>query len=162
MRACRRCSKEADTAGLTLERVRGRGYRLLDPVPFLDRDADRARRSARRPRAVKVEVVDTVDSTSSELNRRAARDDVHRRLLVAEWQTAGRGRRGRGWTAVVGGSLTFSLGWRFEQGAGFLAGLSLAVGVALARALEGVRHRRRRAQMAERSGPSLAASSAAS
>jgi len=108
--------KEADSAGLRLERIRGRGYRLHDPVPFLDRDA--------------------IDSTSSELNRRAAREDVHRRLLIAEWQTAGRGRRGRGWTAIAGGSLTFSLGWRFEQGAGFLAGLSLAVGVALARALE--------------------------
>jgi len=61
---------------------------------------------------------------------------VHRRLLIAEWQTEGRGRRGRGWTAIAGGSLTFSLGWRFEQGAGFLGGLSLAVGVALARGLE--------------------------
>jgi BirA family transcriptional regulator, biotin operon repressor / biotin---[acetyl-CoA-carboxylase] ligase len=129
--------KEADTAGLKLERIRGRGYRLHDPLPFLDRDAIVA---ALGPvaKAVKVEVVDTVDSTSSELSRRAAREDVHRRLLIAEWQTAGRGRRGRGWTAVAGGSLTFSLGWRFEQGAGFLAGLSLAVGVALARALEGV------------------------
>ena len=46
---------------------------------------------------------------------------------------AGAGARG---PAVFGGSLTFSLGWRFEQGAGFLAGLSLAVGVAVARALE--------------------------
>jgi biotin-(acetyl-CoA carboxylase) ligase len=75
---------------------------------------------------VKIDVVDSVDSTSSELNRRASREDVHRRLLIAEWQTAGRGRRGRGGTAIAGGSLTFSLGWRFEQGAGFLAGLSLA------------------------------------
>jgi len=39
-------------------------------------------------------------------------------------------------TAIAGGSLTFSLGWKFEQGAGFLAGLSLAVGVAVVRALE--------------------------
>ena len=51
-------------------------------------------------------------------------------------RSAGRGRRGRAWTAIAGGSLTFSLGWRFEQGAGFLAGLSLAVGVAVVRALE--------------------------
>jgi BirA family biotin operon repressor/biotin-[acetyl-CoA-carboxylase] ligase len=127
--------KEADTAGLKLERIRGRGYRLHDPVPFLDRDAIV---SALGPVAkrVTVDVVDTVDSTSSELHRRAGHEEVHRQLLVAEWQTAGRGRRGRGWTAVAGGSLTFSVGWRFEQGAGFLAGLSLAVGVALARALE--------------------------
>jgi len=118
--------KEADSAGLRLERIRGRGYRLHDPVPFLDRDAIVAALGT-RAKAVKLDVVDAIDSTSSELNRRAAREDVHRRLLIAEWQTAGRGRRGRGWTAIAGGSLTFSLGWRFEQGAGFLAGLSLAV-----------------------------------
>jgi BirA family biotin operon repressor/biotin-[acetyl-CoA-carboxylase] ligase len=127
--------KEAETAGLELERIRGRGYRLHDPVSFLDRDAIVLALGPAAKR-VRVEVVDTVDSTSSELNRRAGREEVHRQLLVAEWQTAGRGRRGRGWTAVAGGSLTFSIGWRFEQGAGFLAGLSLAVGVALARGLE--------------------------
>ncbi len=83
-----------------------------------------------------VEVVDQIESTSSELMRRAQRRDVHRVALAAEWQSAGRGRRGRAWTAIAGGSLTFSLGWKFEQGAGFLAGLSLAVGVAVVRALE--------------------------
>lgn len=127
--------KEADGAGLKLERIRGRGYRLQEPVPFLDREAILAALGA-AAKGLRIEVVDSVDSTSSALLRRAAREDVHRNLLIAEWQTAGRGRRGRSWTAVAGGSLTFSLGWRFEQGAGFLAGLSLAVGVALARALD--------------------------
>jgi len=127
--------RASESAGFTLERVRGVGYRLLDPVPFLDRDAIVAALGTAAPR-LKIEVADRVDSTSSELLRRAARQAVDHQVLVAEWQTAGRGRRGRGWTAVAGGSLTFSLGWRFEQGAGFLAGLSLAVGVALGRALD--------------------------
>src|SRR5205085_8111599 len=83
-----------------------------------------------------VDVADVVDSTSSELSRRAARGDIHRHLLAAECQTAGRGRRGRVWTSVVGGSLVFSLGWRFEQGAGYLSALPLAVGLAIATALE--------------------------
>jgi BirA family biotin operon repressor/biotin-[acetyl-CoA-carboxylase] ligase len=83
-----------------------------------------------------VDVVDTIDSTNSALSRRATRREVHRHVLVAEAQTAGRGRRGRAWTVVAGGSITFSLGWRFEQGAGYLSGLTLAVGLALARALE--------------------------
>ena len=133
--------KDAESAGLALERIRGRGYRLLEPPNFLAPDAVRTRLAtldAERGVAttVTVEVVDEIDSTSSELMRRMQRRDIHGMALAAEWQTAGRGRRGRTWTGVFGGSLTFSLGWRFEQGAGFLAGLSLAVGVAVARALE--------------------------
>lgn len=128
--------KEADAAGLNLERAPGRGYRLHDALPFLERAAIVAA-LGKRAEGLTIEVADCLDSTSSELARHAGRDDVHRHLLVAEWQTAGRGRRGRGWTAALGGSLTFSLGWRFLQGAGHLSALPLAVGVALARALEG-------------------------
>jgi BirA family biotin operon repressor/biotin-[acetyl-CoA-carboxylase] ligase len=160
--------KQAETSGLSLERVRGRGYRLLATPDFLDVGAVRTALAdldvevadadarpvmlaandddlglpagvppgiPRRPPIV-VEIVDQLDSTSTELLRRAARRDIHGALLAAEWQSAGRGRRGRSWSAVAGGSLTFSLGWRFEQGAGFMAGLSLAVGVAVVRALE--------------------------
>ncbi len=133
--------KDAESAGLNLERIKGRGYRLLEAPDFLDAKSVRealTEQSVLRgggPRLT-VEVVDQLDSTSSELLRRAQKRDVHGVALAAEWQTAGRGRRGRTWTAIAGGSLTFSIGWRFEQGAGFLAGLSLAVGVAVARALE--------------------------
>jgi BirA family transcriptional regulator, biotin operon repressor / biotin---[acetyl-CoA-carboxylase] ligase len=127
--------KDAESAGLRLERIRGRGYRLLDAPPFLARNEIIAALGT-RANDIAIDVVDTVDSTNSELLRRAPRTDIHRKLLVAELQTAGRGRRGRQWTAVAGGSLTFSLGWHFEQGAGFLAGLSLAVGVAVVRGLE--------------------------
>ena len=133
--------KEAETAGLALERIRGRGYRLLATPDFLAADLIRAalsenvRKNPDIP-LVAIEVVDEIASTSTELLRRAPRKDIHASVLAAEWQTAGRGRRGRKWTAVAGGSLTFSLGWRFDQGAGYLAGLSLAVGVAVIRALE--------------------------
>ncbi len=133
--------KEAEAAGVAIERVKGRGYRLPAPPGFLDPkavvarlaelDAERGRKTP-----VTLEVVDQIDSTSSELMRRLQRRDIHGMALAAEAQTAGRGRRGRTWTAIFGGSLVFSLAWRFEQGAGFLAGLSLAVGVAVARALE--------------------------
>ena len=133
--------KQAETAGLSLERVRGLGYRLTVAPDFLDADAvrnalrDIAGKGARYP-SLDVEVVDQIGSTSTELLRRSQRKDIHGTMLAAEWQTAGRGRRGKPWTAVAGGSLTFSLGWQFEQGVGFLAGLSLAVGVAVVRSLE--------------------------
>lgn len=133
--------RDAEDVGLALERIKGRGYRLLEAPDFLAVDAVRARlaelgvaRAA--PAVLAIEVVDQIESTSTELNRRSQRRDIHGMVLAAEWQTAGRGRRGRTWTAVAGGSLTFSLGWQFEQGAGFLAGLSLAIGVAVVRALE--------------------------
>ena len=133
--------KDAGAAGLALERVKGRGYRLLEAPDFLDAKKVQSwlvELAAGRelPLPGLVEVVDQIESTSSELMRRAQRRDVHQVALAAEWQSAGRGRRGRAWTAIAGGSLTFSLGWKFEQGAGFLAGLSLAVGVAVVRALE--------------------------
>lgn len=68
---------------------------------------------------------------------RAARGAPGGAVVVAERQTAGRGRMGREWIAAPGGSLTFSLLWRFPVGTK-LSGLSLAVGVAVSRALEKV------------------------
>jgi len=128
--------REAAANGLKLESVRGRGYRLLEALPFLERGA--VVRALGTTTDLSIEVVDTIDSTSSELSRRTPRLDIHRHVLAAEWQTAGHGRRGRRWESVAGGSLTFSLGWRFEQSAGHLSGLTLAVGLALVRALEGL------------------------
>jgi BirA family transcriptional regulator, biotin operon repressor / biotin---[acetyl-CoA-carboxylase] ligase len=91
--------------------------------------------------ALAVEVAESIDSTNDELSRRAGRGDIHRHVLIAERQIAGRGRRGRPWTSVAGGSLTFSIGWRFDQGAGQLGGVTLAAGLAIVRALEATGYR---------------------
>jgi BirA family biotin operon repressor/biotin-[acetyl-CoA-carboxylase] ligase len=80
-----------------------------------------------------VEVLPEVDSTNSELMRRARAGRAEPVLLVAERQTAGRGRLGRAWAAEPGASLTFSLGLPLAPQD--WSGLSLAVGVAVAEAL---------------------------
>lgn len=80
-----------------------------------------------------VEVLPQVDSTNSELMRRARAGDMAPVLLVAEQQTAGRGRLGRGWASDAGASLTFSLGLPLAPRD--WSGLSLAVGVSLAESL---------------------------
>lgn len=80
-----------------------------------------------------VEVLPEVDSTNSELMRRARAGQLDPVLLVAQSQTAGRGRRGRGWVSSPGDSLTFSLSLPLAPVD--WSGLSLAVGVALAEAL---------------------------
>lgn len=85
----------------------------------------------------RVEVLDTCDSTNSRLMAEASTRDAHGRVLVCETQTAGRGRRDRAWYSSTGGSLTFSLAWRFPSDT-LLSGLGLAVGVAVAESLEGL------------------------
>ena len=80
-----------------------------------------------------VEVLPQVDSTNSELMRRSRLGQTEPVLLVAERQTAGRGRLGRQWQSQAGDSLTFSLGLLLAPAD--WAGLSLAVGVCLAEAL---------------------------
>ncbi len=124
-----------DDVGIEIFKVRGRGYRLAQPLALLDPAAVRSALGAAAPRFA-LEVFDRVESTNTELLRRAAAGAPSGTVIAAEWQTAGRGRRGRAWHALPGAALTFSLLWRFEQGAGFLAGLSLAAGVAMMRALE--------------------------
>ena len=126
--------KIAPELGVDLFSVRGKGYRLAAPIEFLDAAAIGARLAAEGSR-VRLQVADQVDSTSTRLLELAAGGAPSGTCLAAEWQSAGRGRRGRSWVSSVGGSLTFSLLWRFERGAGHLGGLSLAAGVAVARAL---------------------------
>jgi BirA family biotin operon repressor/biotin-[acetyl-CoA-carboxylase] ligase len=90
---------------------------------------------ARRSTAgVAVEVVAETGSTNADLLARAAQLDAPL-LLLAERQTAGRGRAGRSWLAAEGGALTFSLAWKFDCPLQALAGLPLAVGVMLAETL---------------------------
>ena len=80
-----------------------------------------------------VEVLPEVDSTNSELMRRARAGQHEATLLVAERQTAGRGRMGRVWQSQPGDSLTFS--FSLPMAPKDWSGLSLAVGVSLAESL---------------------------
>jgi len=80
-----------------------------------------------------VEVLPEIDSTNTELMRRARAGQMAPVLLVAEQQTAGRGRLGRQWQSQVGASLTFSLGLPLAPPD--WSGLSLAVGVSVAESL---------------------------
>ena len=80
-----------------------------------------------------VEVLPEIDSSNTELMRRARQGLTEPTLLVAESQTAGRGRLGRVWQSQPGDSLTFSLGLPFAPKD--WSGLSLAVGLSLAESL---------------------------
>ncbi|MEK7796429.1 MAG: bifunctional biotin--[acetyl-CoA-carboxylase] ligase/biotin operon repressor BirA [Pseudomonadota bacterium] len=130
--------KSLTDAGLDIHRVTGRGYRLAQPVQPLDRrailrhlgpEADRVRD--------RLTLLEETDST----NRHLAELMTHVKIIngmicLAEAQSGGRGRRGRAWIATPYHNILLSMGWRFTSGPGIVSGLSLAAGVALARALE--------------------------
>lgn len=95
-----------------------------------------ARLSAEWP-GLKVQLLDSVDSTNTRLLEECGASVAQQfepTLLVAEQQLRGRGRQGRSWQAERGASLTFSLALRLH--CTDVSGLSLAVGVALADALD--------------------------
>ena len=128
--------RELETAGLEIYKVHGRGYRLEQPLALLDRASIERQLGADAGRFA-LDIRDSVDSTNTRLLELAAAGAASGAVLAAEWQPGGRGRLGRVWHAGMGEALTFSLLWRFTRGAGALSGLSLAVGSALAGALEG-------------------------
>lgn len=121
---------KAEDYGISLERRHGVGYRLTAPIEWLD--AEKISMYLPASTITKVSVSNTLAST----NRQLLQDPQHGKLLVTEWQDGGRGRLGRTWHGVLGGSLLFSLAWRFENGSAQLAGLPLAVGVAVATVLQ--------------------------
>ena len=83
-----------------------------------------------------VDAVAECDSTNSRLLDKATRGAPSGSVLVTDTQSAGRGRLGRVWASSPAASLTFSLLWRFPANSSAPSGLSLAIGVALARGLE--------------------------
>jgi BirA family biotin operon repressor/biotin-[acetyl-CoA-carboxylase] ligase len=130
--------RELDQTGVTVQKVHGRGYRLLDPVQWLDRDII-LEYLGNEDSDFNLEIFDIAESTSTLLLQKIPaltlqHDPIH--VIAAELQTNGRGRRGREWHSGLGNALTFSLLWRFQQGASLLSGLSLAIGVAIMRAFK--------------------------
>ena len=127
--------RDLEAAGLEVYKVHGRGYRLAQPIGLLERAAIVRHLGAEAGRYA-LEIRDTVDSTNTALAALAERGAAAGTVLAAEWQPRGRGRLGRPWRAGIGEALTFSLLWRFARGAAGLSGLSLAIGIAIARAVE--------------------------
>jgi len=129
--------KKLDGLGLQIESVKGRGYRIPGGIELLDAQQVR---SALQPEAARLlrrlDLHETVGSTNAEAMRQAQQGGAAGLVCSAEQQTAGRGRRGRHWVSPFASNLYLSLVWEFNQGAAALEGLSLAVGIAVAKALK--------------------------
>lgn len=119
-----------------IQSVKGRGYRLARPLELFDEQSLLAKLNAQTRVAInRFEILQRVDSTNRYLMAAASQGGVSGHLVLAEQQTAGRGRRSRKWVSPFGCNIYLSLLWRFNLASSELAGLGIVVAVALARAL---------------------------
>lgn len=122
--------------GIGIESLERRGYRLARPVELLD--AARMRLAAREAGAELpdgLEVLFETGSTNDYLYGAPMPPPACPRVVFAELQHAGRGRRGRTWIAPFGTGLTFSIAWTFAEFPADLSAVSLAMGVTVAESL---------------------------
>lgn len=123
-------------AGLRIESAIGRGYRLSRPIEFLNHASiSRSVAASGDGTAARIEIFDDIDSTNSYLFARVKPETGQLGVCLAEYQSGGRGRRGRTWIAPFGGGLCLSLGWMFAAQPADIGALGLAAGVVTRRVL---------------------------
>jgi BirA family transcriptional regulator, biotin operon repressor / biotin---[acetyl-CoA-carboxylase] ligase len=115
--------------GLDVFTVPGKGYSLPAPIQLLNEQTILSYLPAGQ-----VTVLPVVDSTNQYLLDRIT-ELKSGDACVAEYQHAGRGRRGRQWVSPFGTNLYLSMFWRLEQGPAAAMGLSLVVGIVMAEVL---------------------------
>lgn len=126
-----------ESLGLKVQAVRGRGYRLSRPLELLDTALIESRLSDdTRGCVAQLYRHDQIDSTSNYLRERLQNGAQSGTVCIAEYQTAGRGRRGRQWVSPYGRNLYLSMLWHFDAGPASLGGLSLATGIAVLNAIK--------------------------
>ncbi|MDQ2995371.1 MAG: biotin--[acetyl-CoA-carboxylase] ligase, partial [Pseudomonadota bacterium] len=122
--------------GIPLERHQGKGYQFKQPLDMLNRERILQLLSRdTQQQLASIEVVDTVDSTNNYLLEQVKKGCSSGSLVLAEHQTAGRGRQGKRWHAPYASNIYMSLYWHFSKDPTELAGLSLALSLAIVDAL---------------------------
>lgn len=123
--------------GLHHSAVSGKGYRLERPLELLDENRILASVGESLQSLVSsIEIFDQIPSTNTYLVEHALENIPSGAVCFAEQQTAGKGRRGRHWVSPFGSNIYMSILWRFQASPLAISGLSLAIGVAVIRALK--------------------------
>ena len=128
---------ELRQSGIGIASVDRRGYRLPQPCELLDAGAILGAAAALgSPLPGELEVRFATDSTNEYLYAAPVPPAGSPRIVFAEIQRAGRGRRGRAWLAPFGSGLTFSIAWSYPEAPAGLSALGLALGVQVADTLK--------------------------
>ena len=115
--------------GVDVFTVPGKGYSLPDPIQLLNEELIKS-----QIETGSVAVLPVIDSTNQYLLDRIEKLQSGD-ACIAEYQQAGRGRRGRQWFSPFGANLYLSMFWRLEQGPAAAVGLSLVIGIVMAEVL---------------------------
>ena len=122
--------------GVEVSAVSGKGYKLQRPLRLLDRkEIDAYLSEAAGSLISQIEIHTVIPSTNAYLSALAQGTESSGRVCLAEYQSAGKGRRGRTWVSPFGHNIYLSILWNYSEGPAAIAGLSLAMGVAVVRAL---------------------------
>lgn len=133
--------QKLEVIGLPLESVKGRGYRLAQPLELLEQESITADLSeVARQRLQSLQIYQSLDSTNRVAGEQVSQKQLTQEsasgtVILSEYQTAGRGRRGKQWVSPFASNIYLSVIWDFDRGAEALQGLSLSIGVAVRRAL---------------------------
>lgn len=128
--------KSLEELGLSLDSVRGKGYRLGVGIELLDRDEILGKLEKKVRDKVQVHTCFSTGSTNDLVRELSMNESDGMTFCLAEHQSAGRGRRGRSWINPFGSTVSLSMSWKIGEGTASLEGLSLAVGLVVLKALE--------------------------
>lgn len=115
--------------GLDIYTVTGKGYSLPSPMKLLNEAEIIAK--LKNPNLAVIPVIDSTNQYLLDRINELQSGDA----CIAEYQQAGRGRRGRQWFSPFGANLYMSMYWRLEQGPSAAMGLSLVIGIVMAETL---------------------------
>jgi len=129
--------------GLDIYSVTGKGYKLAQPLYLLEKERiiallanDLDDESSSQTNMPLIEVHSLIDSTNDYLMRRLPNQVSPGQVCLAEYQSAGRGRRGRQWISPFGSQIYLSMYWYLEQGLSAAMGLSLVTALAVSDAVK--------------------------
>jgi len=121
--------------GIDIFSVTGKGYQIAQPISLLDR-AEILNYLSIGKQSTTLEVHSLIDSTNSYLLRRIPHQVKQGQVVIAEHQSAGRGRRGRQWVSPFGSHIYMSMYWYLEQGMSAAMGLSVVTALAVSDAIK--------------------------
>ena len=130
------CILRITAMGIAVDRVRGKGYKLLAPLDLLDETIIKSHlTSSVKEKLSQLDILHEVDSTNRYIQDYSLPQIKHFSVVLAEMQRAGKGRRGREWVSPYAANIYMSVLWPLQKSLSEVGGLSSLLSISLVKAL---------------------------